>query len=369
MEIVMNKKKLWIIIALVAVALVAGGLTLWLVLHNKEAKHEGLNQRKYQVETKKEKNKLEEIYNSIQFDIIRFDQDVKNLDVSNLQDGIRKLGKKYDGLFIDSTAWRHPEALAQMGAFLQDPYFVELYKYVDQQYGDMTSVKDEIHQALAYYRYYFPEAKIPKFYTVVSGIDPDSYTKLVEGHEVNGQMVLFLHLDWYLGKDNKYYGGIPQYIRYQCDKKFLAIDCFRNVLVWEQLPTKEPITLLDNMIDAGKVLYFTEMLFPDRPITDVFAYTEEQLQWAEQHHGDVWNYLIENDLVYSKDGTLAQHLIDVAPETKPFKDSPGRMGAFIGWKIVCNFMENNPEISVQEMMKLTDLNELLKKSGYKPRRQ
>ena len=82
----------------------------------------------------------------------------------------------------------------------------------------------------------------------------------------------------------------------------------------------------------------------------------------------MWNYLIENELVYSKDATVAQHLIDVAPETKPFKGSPGRMGAFVGWKIVCHFMENNPKISLQEMMKMTDMNEMLKKSGYKPQK-
>ena len=55
-------------------------------------------------------------------------------------------------------------------------------------------------------------------------------------------------------------------------------------------------------------------------------------------------------------------------ETKPFKGSPGRMGAFVGWKIVCHFMENNPKISFQEMMNMTDMNEMLKKSGYKPQK-
>ena len=83
----------------------------------------------------------------------------------------------------------------------------------------------------------------------------------------------------------------------------------------------------------------------------------------------MWNYLIENDLVYSKDAAVAQHLVGISPETKPFKGSPGRMGAFIGWKIVGSFMENNPDVSLQDMMKMTDSKELLKKSGYKPQNQ
>lgn len=364
----MNKKKILIIAGSVIVVALAVVLVFWLVNRNKKEKHEGLNQRKYQVEAKAVQDTIEDLYQKTNVKILRFDQDVYHLDTNALQDGIRKLGKKYHGIFIDSTAWHYPQAVAQMKGFLADPYFVELYKYVNRQYANIGELEDELRHALAYYQYYFPDAQLPVFYSVVGGIDPDSYTKLVEGQVIGGKLALILHLDWYLGKDNKYYGALPQYIRRQCDKKYLAIDCFRNVMVWDQLPNKEPITLLDNMLMAGKVLYFTEMLFPNRPLEDVFAYTTEELQWAEQHHGDVWNYLIENELVYSKDATVAQHLIDVAPETKPFKGSPGRMGAFVGWKIVGHFMENNPKISFQEMMKMTDMNEMLKKSEYKPQK-
>ena len=364
----MNKKRILWIVGGVLLAALAAMLIIWLVQKNRKPKHEGENQRKYQVEDKAVQDTLAEIEKNLKVKVIRFDQDVYKLDTNHLQEGIRKLGKKYHGIFIDSTAWHYPQAVQQMKGFLADPYFVELYKYVNQQYGNMEDVETELKSALARYIYYFPDTQVPAFYSVVGGIDPDSYTKLVEGCEINGKLALILHLDWYLGKDNKYYGALPKYIRAQCEKRFLVIDCFRNVLVWEQLPNKEPITLLDNMLAAGKVLYFTEMLFPDRPVSDIFAYTDEELQWAEKHHGDVWNYLIENELVYSKDAKVAQHLIDVAPETKPFKDSPGRMGAFIGWKIVCNFMENHPEISLQEMMKMTDMNEMLKKSGYKPKK-
>ena len=315
------------------------------------------------------KEELEGILKNLDVKVIRYDQEVYKVDTNNLQEEIRKLGLKYHDIFVDSTAWHDPAMVESLRMFLKDPYFVKLYQYVNKEYADMGDVESDLDTALSHYLFYFPDAQVPAIYSVVGGIDPDSYTKLVEGYEVDGKLILILHLDWYLGKDNEYYGSLPQYIRYQCDKRFLVIDCFRNVLVWEQLPNKEPVTLLDNMIAAGKVLYFTEMLFPNHPVEDIFAYTSDQLKWAENHHDDVWNYLIENELVYSKDANVARHLIDVAPETKPFKDSPGRMGSFIGWKIVCTFMENHPEISLQEMMKMEDSNDLLKKSGYKPKKQ
>ncbi|MBO4646500.1 MAG: hypothetical protein J5642_08300 [Bacteroidales bacterium] len=364
----MKKRKLLILISIAGVLIGTAFLVVHFLLA-KKPKHDDLNQRKFIAEQKDTKSQLDSIASTFDVRICRYDQDVKNLDLNHLQEGLKKLGQNYSGLFIDADTWTYPEAVQQMYNFLTDSYIVELYKEVDKQYPSLDFLQTELKQALTYYLYYFPGSKIPTFYSFVGGIDPESNMKLVWGQESGEQLSIILHLDWYLGKDNPYYGILPQYIRYQCDKRFLAIDCFRNVLVQEHLPNREPITLLDNMIDAGKVIYFTEMMFPEQPMVDIFGYTEEELTWAKQHHGDVWNYLIENDQVFSKDSKIIRYLIDVAPETKPFKGSPGRMGQFIGWMIVCKYMENHPETSLEELMNMTDAKAVLNSSGYKPQKQ
>jgi hypothetical protein len=59
--------------------------------------------------------------------------------------------------------------------------------------------------------------------------------------------------------------------------------------------------------------------------------------------------------------------IDETPFSKPFgNQSPGRIGQFLGWKIVKAYMENNPDITLNQLMQETDLQMILNKSAFKP---
>jgi uncharacterized protein YjaZ len=48
-------------------------------------------------------------------------------------------------------------------------------------------------------------------------------------------------------------------------------------------------------------------------------------------------------------------------------ESPGRVGQWIGWQIVRSFMENNPQVTVQELL-LMDAKQIFEKSKYKPKK-
>lgn len=372
----MKKKTANIVIISVAVALLAAALVIWFCVKNRKVEHDGLNQRKFGIETKVEQDKLALIRDTIHVDIQRFDRELMNLDTAHVATAMQALKNKYPiiawlypDMFMPSDNKFYPQYLEQMRGLLKDPYYSQLFKDVKSVFGDMSDIQAELKEALANYIYYFPDARVPKFYAVALGIDPEDSRKLVYSIPGDDGLSVMMHLDWYLGENNQFYSGngLPVYLRSQFKKEYLPIHCFRNAIVWEQLPNREPITLLDNMIDQGKVYYFTEMLFPARPLKDIFGYTDAQMQWAELHHGQVWDYLKEKEWLFSKDAQVAQHMTGVAPFTSPFKDSPGQMGSFIGWKIVASYMENHPETSFSELMKMTDSNELLNKSGYKPR--
>ena len=48
------------------------------------------------------------------------------------------------------------------------------------------------------------------------------------------------------------------------------------------------------------------------------------------------------------------------------RQSPSRLGIWIGWHIVSDYMKNNPETKLNELFKITDSQQLLHDSGYKP---
>ena len=57
------------------------------------------------------------------------------------------------------------------------------------------------------------------------------------------------------------------------------------------------------------------------------------------------------------------------PFTAAFsKESAPRIGYWIGWQIVRQYMKNNPEVTLQDLINETDSQLLLSKSKYKPKK-
>ena len=90
-------------------------------------------------------------------------------------------------------------------------------------------------------------------------------------------------------------------------------------------------------------------------------------EWKEFRTPD-WQYLIEKNMLYSKDEDVIRRLIDETPFTRDFgNDSPGRVGCYMGWRIVQSYMQNHPETTLAELMSNTKSQEILTNSGYKPK--
>jgi uncharacterized protein YjaZ len=58
------------------------------------------------------------------------------------------------------------------------------------------------------------------------------------------------------------------------------------------------------------------------------------------------------------------------PFTAEFsKDAPARLGEWLGWQIVREYYEKNPEVTLQLVMTETDAQKILSNSGYKPEKE
>ena len=100
---------------------------------------------------------------------------------------------------------------------------------------------------------------------------------------------------------------------------------------------------------------------------DFRGYSKEQYKWAVGHESAIWHKLVEKNMVYDKSDDVARRMIEETPFTRDFgNDSPGRLGVFIGFQIVQSYMKTHPETTLDQLMKMTDSQKLLKESGYKP---
>jgi uncharacterized protein YjaZ len=75
-------------------------------------------------------------------------------------------------------------------------------------------------------------------------------------------------------------------------------------------------------------------------------------------------------MLYSTDQKLASRFINPAPFSKFYleidNESPGRVGAWVGWQIVRAFMENN-KVSIQDLL-VADAKTIFEQSHYKPKK-
>lgn len=296
--------------------------------------------------------------------ILRYEQDLFNMDTQDMAAGFKALYGKYPENIIANGAWNNAAMLESIKGFVSDPVIKDIYKDTEAKYADMSDFKSQIIPALTLYLTHFPNEKVPDFCTLVSGIDFQMPS--VFGYE----NTIFICLDMYMGKDYKPYAqaGMPKFIAARCEQKHMATDCFTKALVYKHLPEKTLITLLDNMVDGGKKMLFTQTMFPNVAAQDILGYSKEQYDWATSHESSVWHYLVEKNLIYDNTDNVIRRMMDETPFTRDFgNDSPGRLGYFIGFQIVQSYMKTHPETTLKELMNMTDSQKILKDSGYKPK--
>jgi uncharacterized protein YjaZ len=99
------------------------------------------------------------------------------------------------------------------------------------------------------------------------------------------------------------------------------------------------------------------------------GYTKEQLEWCIKNESNIWAFFIEQKLLYS---TVVQQYIKYisdGPTTNGLpKESPAKIGAWIGWQIVKAYMNNNPAITLEQLLKEKDAQKILNNSNYKPKK-
>lgn len=245
----------------------------------------------------------------------------------------------------------------------QDTLFAELYGEVMLQYKDLGTLPEDLTNLFQHIKYYFPqESDHKKVITVVSEVD-------VSAKAIYADTLALISLDTYLGEAHRFYKGFPEYTRITFENSQILPDMAESFII-QKIPGARNRTFLEAMIEKGKILYAKEMLLPNVPKENLISYSKDQLEWCKANEDQVWRYFVDNQLFFDTDSKLISRFIDPSPFSKFYLDidneSPGRIGAWVGWQIVRSFMENN-NVTLQELLN-TNAKELFEKSKYKPKK-
>lgn len=248
--------------------------------------------------------------------------------------------------------------------YVTDPFLIELYMDSEDMQEETDGLRASLTKTFRYYTYHFPEEPLPDIYTYISGIDHHVPVIFTDGH-------LIIGVDNYLGHDYEYYdkAGIPKYLSHWMRPESIVPDVARALADHHLTESSAaPETLLEHMIHEGKKQFFLDCMLPHTHDSLKINYTERQLAWMEQNLGRAWAYKLDNELLYRDDRDLVQRFIRKAPFTAPFsRSSAPQTGVYLGWQIVREYMERNPDTGLQDLLAEEDARKILTEARFRPR--
>jgi hypothetical protein len=102
------------------------------------------------------------------------------------------------------------------------------------------------------------------------------------------------------------------------------------------------------MIRWGKLLFITSACLPQEKESIILRYTSKDYDWALASEGALWKYIVDEQLLYNTGEDAKQSLLHEGPFTRGLpQESPDRMGQFLGYRMVKQYMEQNTLSLVQ----------------------
>lgn len=260
----------------------------------------------------------------------------------------------------DPTDERWNEAFILFATDLRN---LDLYDSVRKVWPDAGRLKEELESAFSHYRYYFPGKVVPEVVTCIS---------VFNNSIIVDDSLLMVSLDRYLGEGSPYYPslGIYSYQARKMTPDYTASDCMYAwaATEWDYNTSGYGTrTLLNTMLHEARLVYFTKRMIPSVADTILFGFTGRQMDFCRSGEGMIWEYLLSKDLLFSSDAFLIRKFTGEAPFTSYFtEESPGRAVVWTGFRIIERYMNNNPDVTLAELMAMTDCQSILGGAKYNP---
>jgi hypothetical protein len=245
--------------------------------------------------------------------------------------------------------------------FITDENMKVLYDDTQTEYEDVSTLESELNQAFTYFHYHFPDSTIPEVVFMISALN----YPIVATHNTLG-----ISLDLFLGADYPVYPqvGLPEYMYRNMKPEQVVPQAMKGWIQSMYETEAERNSLLDYMIFEGKILYTLDAVLRLHPDSSRIGFTQDAMDWCTTYEARVWAHLIDEELLYTTKYMSINKWINQAPFVAGIpKDSPGRLGQWVGWQIVRKYMTENPDISIGELMLNNDSQAILSRSKYKPK--
>ncbi len=298
---------------------------------------------------------------------VRYEQDFFAIDTLRLDASLQKLAGQqplFTQDFLYNILATSPETATKDVPQFMNAY-QSLYKQTSVKYASIEKQVAAVKQGLRYVKYYFPEYKLPtKLITFIGPINSFGNIITIDA--------LAIGLQVYLGKNNPIYvseegqSHYPIYVSRRFEPEYMATNCMKNILD-DLFPLQDAgAPLCEQMVAAGKRLYFLKQVLPTEQDSIVSGYTAAQLEGCYKSEKDIWSFFVQNNLLYEKDPSLIGDYMQDGPNTAVFGvASPGFIGQVVGYRMVEAWLQKNKELPLDKVMK-TPAKIIFEQAKYKP---
>ena len=311
-----------------------------------------------------------------------FDKDLYALDTNHIGAGLQQLQAKYPDFlnyFLDTvmaynihgnyndTVTGIREGLKP---FLTYKDFVALEDSIKAHYPDTKVLDAELTDGFKFMKYYLPDYTVPNVIYLNMGLSNWPSFPL-------DKTTVCVGLDMFLGEQFPYYRsiGVPNYMAPHLRSSYLPVSLFSAIYKSMHPFNTDDKNLLDLMIQRGKEQYFLHRVMPHKPDSVLFGFAQRQVEWCSSNEGLLYNFFIQQSLLYSKemhniqpyvtDGPFARGL---EPVTDTVKKTPGNVGTWLGYKIVTAYMNQHPKMTLGELLfQPIDPARFLDEAKYRPK--
>lgn len=263
--------------------------------------------------------------------------------------------------YLGKSLYASPDSLiSELIAIHQDSAMTVLYDSVKVQFQDISDVEKDLENALKSIKYYFPEFKVPKIYTFLSGFNSDL---------IITENTIVIGLDYYLPTTHTFQPDLPRYMAERYDRPYIVPMIVTALSSRFNEINPQDNTMLAEMIYYGKAYHFTKAILPCTSDQFIIGYTEDEIAECYANEEYIWSHFVENELLYETNPFDITKYLGEAPFTDAISTkAPGRLGRWLGWNIVDDY-QFNQDISLPDLMSNPDAEQIFRQSGYRPRPQ
>ena len=233
-------------------------------------------------------------------------------------------------------------------AYLSHPYMVRLENRIKETFGDKAEMQNKIVDGFKHLKFHFPEKDMPESVVFInSGF---------AGSAISMEKDIAVGLERYLGNNVDVIQELPPdefyaWIKEAMDRQFLERDVMASWIMTNIIEEPKSGSLVENIVYWGKIIYLVEACYPEDSENTIIRYSQEDYDWSIENELAYWEYLVKQELLFKLDDRTKMNMLREGPFTPGLPEvGPDRLGQYLGWRMVRQYMENHSDLSLKELI-------------------